>query len=199
MSNVIALDESYNEPTPRSLGDESAHYGTNWANRLIGLALSKSSSQYWRDAKFEWFVDTFDDLGEPVEVCVCGNSGLRYVYGVANHVTGATLGPIGSFCIERFDSDEMIEQMRDMSALARLEADAKAGTLGRASFTVRGIDVLHDRGVLDEADWRVMRRAYRLGRARLRNDPALSRRVMWIVELTIRPALLTGVLAGGAA
>lgn len=77
--------------------------------KLLDGVISASVSTDWQEAKSEWaVVDYYESSGES---CLCGKENITHCHTIENTTTGETLGPIGSSCIEKFESPEMNDDM----------------------------------------------------------------------------------------
>ncbi len=80
----------------------------------------------WNDAVKEWSVIKGCDEDEKcLSTCVCGHSGIRYLYTIHNDVTDADLSPIGSSCITKIDNRELSKSLSTWQQLIKLVKRAK--------------------------------------------------------------------------
>jgi hypothetical protein len=94
---------------------------------LRGAVIAASLAGTWATAVGEWEVAGLEEDPTSTGICVCGNTGLRYLYSIRNLVTGQELFPIGSVCVEYFGVAELTE---GVSALRRL-FDLRAAYIDR--------------------------------------------------------------------
>lgn len=77
--------------------------------KLLDGVMKASISNDWKEAKTEWaVVDYYESSGES---CLCGKENITHCHTIENTSTGETLGPIGSSCIEKFESPTMNEDV----------------------------------------------------------------------------------------
>lgn len=73
--------------------------------KLLDGVMKASVADDWQEAKTEWaVVDYYESSGES---CLCGKENITHCHTIENTTTGETLGPIGSSCIEKFESPTM--------------------------------------------------------------------------------------------
>lgn len=84
---------------------------------LRAAVIAGSRANTWAAAVEEWEVAGLEEDPTSIGICVCGNTGLRYLYAIRNPDTGHELSPIGSVCVEYFEVPELTE---GASALRRL-------------------------------------------------------------------------------
>ena len=85
--------------------DKESQKPRDW--RLIEGVIKASVSKDWQQAKTEWsVVDYYESSGES---CLCGKENITHCHTIENTETGETLGPIGSSCVEKFESPTMNE------------------------------------------------------------------------------------------
>jgi len=85
---------------------------SRYLERLKSEILPYSRADVWDLATKEWeVVRMFDDETCTTE-CVCGKERLRRVYEITNVFTDHAIQPVGSVCIQHFENDEMVEQMK---------------------------------------------------------------------------------------
>lgn len=88
---------------------------------LIEVVLANSSAKDWETAKTEWTIVDFEVDETATSKCVCKKEGLKYLYKISNFITGKTLFPIGSVCINKFEEEELNQQMQYWQQLVRLK------------------------------------------------------------------------------
>lgn len=84
---------------------------------LRAAVIAGSRASTWAASVGEWEVAGLEEDPTSTGTCVCGNTGLRYLYAIRNPGTGHELAPIGSVCVEYFEVPELTE---GVSALRRL-------------------------------------------------------------------------------
>ncbi|MBB4134782.1 hypothetical protein [Gordonia humi] len=95
-------------------------------------------------------------------VCVCGQTGLGWLYTITNRETERTLYPIGSDCIAHFEVDVMVEAARDLAELERVRmwvADGAHLDL-KAHLSRRRLRVMLERGLISREGYEVLRALY---------------------------------------
>lgn len=111
----------------------------------------------------EWDVLSQEDIGTPDETCVCRHEGLRYLNTIGNKVTGATLFPIGSTCVKKFDNDAMTTSMGDLYLLGEAAAAVRSGSLNREVYSRRLIELLGLLEVIEPENVRFLLRLFNRG------------------------------------
>ena len=84
---------------------------------LRRAVIAGSRANTWAAAVEEWEVIGLEKDPTATGICLCGHTGLRYLYTIQNPTTGQELFPIGSVCVEYF---EVAELTKSVSALRRL-------------------------------------------------------------------------------
>lgn len=87
---------------------------------LKEVVLRHSKSKVWNEAVTEWEIVRYKVDSEMLSSCVCGQKGLKYLYKIANRVTGDSLFPIGSCCIKKFGCAEMVRYVQVIEERIRL-------------------------------------------------------------------------------
>lgn len=77
--------------------------GRDW--QLVSKIIAHSKGSTWEEAKNEW--ETIDYYEDPDSTCVCGKEHITHCHTIKNTETNDVVGPIGSSCIEKFDSATM--------------------------------------------------------------------------------------------
>lgn len=127
----------------------------------VGLRLSlrraveAASGLAWDAARMSWRVSGMSEDVESVGECVCGQTGLRYLYNIADSRTGAELYPIGSDCIEHFGDPELMSAASDLADLAALKRAVMVnGTTDlKRDFTRRRLATLERRRMITPAEF----------------------------------------------
>ena len=92
--------------------------------KLIQYVVSQSMSDTWEDARTEWNICGWKDNGVDCndwDDCVCGHHGIRFAYTIRNLYTGNIIEPVGSKCINLFESEEMDDEIDAFEAEAKLK------------------------------------------------------------------------------
>ncbi|WP_345312516.1 hypothetical protein [Gordonia alkaliphila] len=98
-------------------------------------AVEAASGLPWDAARLGWRVIGVCVDEEAAGICVCGQTGLRYLYTITDNRSGAELYPIGSGCIAHFGDLTMASAASDFADIA----------LMRAAITIRGtLDLTRD-------------------------------------------------------
>lgn len=74
---------------------------------LRRAVLDASLSDSWAHAVQEWQVVGVEEDLRRAGICVCGKTGLLYLYSIHNRHTQETLFPIGSSCVNLFEVEEL--------------------------------------------------------------------------------------------
>jgi hypothetical protein len=88
------------------------------ALRRTVVAASKSSQ--WKSAAHEWEVITVGEDPSGTGICVCGQNNLRYLFTIENLHNGNILFPIGSTCVNQFESEYLDDQVKVFTGLRKL-------------------------------------------------------------------------------
>lgn len=94
---------------------------------LRRAVLNASASYHWAQAVDEWQVLSLDEDPTASGVCVCGKTGLVYLYNIENRQTQQALFPIGSSCVRYFGVDELNLSVNVLRRLLDLRAAFAAG------------------------------------------------------------------------
>ncbi|MGM7669277.1 hypothetical protein [Microbacterium sp. A93] len=94
---------------------------------LRGAVIDASLSDNWSDAVEEWQVVGVEEDQRRTGICVCGKTGLLYLYTIFNRQTQQSLVPIGSQCIRLFEVDELNTSVNVLEQLLKLRAAYAAG------------------------------------------------------------------------
>lgn len=78
---------------------------------LRAAVLAASSAEDWPTAVTEWRLSNAEEDPAGRGVCVCGKTGLVYLYTITNSTTGLTLFPIGSSCINQFERPDLTQDV----------------------------------------------------------------------------------------
>lgn len=96
--------------------------------KLQEVVLTYSESNNWEEARFEWDIEK---CVEGTATCICGQSNLRYLYGIKNRQNGKELYPVGTTCIKRFDHGSSVFENYDVwECLYHLRDDIKRYNYG---------------------------------------------------------------------
>ena len=79
---------------------------------LVKMVMKFSEAKEWDLARFEWVATglPYDENGD--NICLCGHPHIVRLFSITNINTRITLKPIGSKCIKKFDTVEMIEALK---------------------------------------------------------------------------------------
>lgn len=121
-------------------------------------AVEDASGLPWDVARLTWRVSDMEEDEHADGECVCGQTGLRYLYTIADDRTGAVLYPIGSDCIAHFAIDSMTDEVRRLRDLWELASIVESGTAltlkgeGR-NLTKAKLAALYDEGAFKPSQW----------------------------------------------
>lgn len=93
--------------------------------QLKDAILSKSVSKIWSYAVVEWEISSMEEDEDAGSICLCGNTGLRYLYEIRNRKNGNFLFPIGSTCIKKFERDDLDEEVENRDRMLKLMSAVK--------------------------------------------------------------------------
>lgn len=91
-----------------------------YRENLIKTVIDNSNAKDWGDAVLEWIIEDCIEDETCSESCVCGKFGLRYLYTIQNNRNGNVLFPIGSCCIQKFNRDDLDEEISVREGMFRL-------------------------------------------------------------------------------
>ncbi len=94
---------------------------------LRRAVIDTSLSNRWAQAVNEWQVVGVEEDSDSAGVCVCGKTGLVYLYTIYNRQTQRTLSPIGSSCVNLFEVEELDLTVSVLRRLFELRARFAAG------------------------------------------------------------------------
>lgn len=94
---------------------------------LRSAVLGSSQADDWPSAVTEWRLSNAEEDPAGRGVCVCGKTGLVYLYTIANSITGRTLHPIGSSCINQFERPDLNQDVTVVRQYIDLVNAAAAG------------------------------------------------------------------------
>lgn len=94
---------------------------------LRSAVIAASDADKWKKALLEWDVTSLEEHPSSDGVCVCGQTGLLWMYTITNEVNGAELYPIGSSCVNHFGRTDLNRRVDVLHKLALVQATANAG------------------------------------------------------------------------
>lgn len=94
---------------------------------LRGAVIAASDAGTWKKALLEWEVASLEEHPTSDGECVCGQTGLLWMYTITNEVNGAELYPIGSSCVNHFGRTDLNRRVDVLHKLAFVQATANAG------------------------------------------------------------------------
>lgn len=125
---------------------------SNFEN-LSTAVIEASASDYWAAAVLEWEITDAREDANADETCVCGKTGLRYLFEISNLSTGRVLYPIGSECIHLFEVSELDTEVNVRRQLMKLRAAFARGqfiTLKGGLFSRSLLRYLYQQGVFED-------------------------------------------------
>ena len=87
---------------------------------LQNVVFDYSTSKEWNEAVQEWEIVDFEEDKDMLSSCLCGKEHIKYLYTIENKTTGIILNPVGSKCIQKFDRDDMKDQINIYERLFKL-------------------------------------------------------------------------------
>lgn len=94
---------------------------------LRSAVIAASDADKWKKALLEWDVTSLEEHPTSDGVCVCGQTGLLWMYTITNDANGAELFPIGSSCVNHFGRTDLNRRVDVFHKLALVQATANAG------------------------------------------------------------------------
>lgn len=111
--------------------------------------MENSRGRTWEEAVNEWeIVDCLEEESRS-QACICGKEELRYLYRIHNFVTDRELFPIGSSCIQKFERDDLQEEVsvsEGMFKLLHAVEQREYIELSSKLFSRKLLKALYDRG-----------------------------------------------------
>jgi len=96
--------------------------GTHNFEALRGVVVAASLSDKWAQAVEEWQVVGVEEDTRGNGICVCGKTGLVYLYTINNRLTRQDLFPIGSSCVNLFEVEELDVSVNVLHQLLKLRS-----------------------------------------------------------------------------
>lgn len=94
---------------------------------LRSAVIDASLSDRWAEAVQEWQVVSVEEDPRATGICVCGKTGLVYLYMIHNRHTDWSLFPIGSSCVNLFEVEELDVSVGVLRRLLDLRAAFATG------------------------------------------------------------------------
>lgn len=94
---------------------------------LRRVVIEGSVAQRWAHAVEEWQVVGVEEDPQAEGICVCGKTGLIYLYTIRNRHNFQEIFPIGSTCVNLFEQDELDVAVNVLRRLFELRAAFVAG------------------------------------------------------------------------
>lgn len=94
---------------------------------LKRAVIDASVADRWSAAVLEWEVTYVEERPQRDGECVCGQTGLLWLYTIANDSTGTELFPIGSSCVNHFGRSDLTKQISIFRKLVFTRDAARAG------------------------------------------------------------------------
>ncbi len=113
---------------------------------LIGEVLEYSVSKKWERAVLEWDIVGCDEDNDRVSTCICGKTGLKYLYTIKNKNNKKELYPIGSECICRFGRDDMNSLTKVMAEERKLYNAVVNNKSVKGMLSRKLIDYMYENG-----------------------------------------------------
>ena len=96
--------------------------GTHNFEALRSAVVGASLSDRWAQAVEEWQVVSLVEDPTVTGTCVCGKNPLVYLYTISNRLTGLSLFPIGSSCVNLFQVEELDASANVLHQLLKLRS-----------------------------------------------------------------------------
>ena len=90
--------------------------------KLRQVVVGASLSNRWAQAVQEWQVIGVEEDAGASGICVCGKTGLRYLFEIYNRRTDQPLLPIGSSCVNMFEVEELDLSVAELRRLFDLRS-----------------------------------------------------------------------------
>ena len=117
---------------------------------LRGAVIDASDADKWKKAILEWDVTSVEEHPTSDGECVCGQTGLLWMYTITNEVNSAELFPIGSSCVNHFGRTELNRRVDVFRKLVLIRETANAGEtveMTTAFFSRAVLEFLFEEGV----------------------------------------------------
>lgn len=94
---------------------------------LKETVIELSIADNWEEAKMEWTKAELVKIdADRKQSCLCGHKSLKKVFAITrNDGSGIELSPIGSFCIEKFENEELTKSIKRAEKIYKLKKNLK--------------------------------------------------------------------------
>lgn len=125
--------------------------------RLLKKTVIESSfSEDWNNAVKEWDIVSMKENTDADSICICGNTGLRYLYEIHNNKNGNTLFPIGTTCIKQFEREDLNEEIKNYVMMFNMVSAVENNVrieLKSSFFSRRFLEYLYRKGAFIETKY----------------------------------------------
>ncbi len=137
------------------------NYQKQYKMNFLHPIICSSESNEWKSAAQEWEVMYYGEVEGTT--CICGKEEIKYVSGILNRLNGNELYPIGSRCINKFESEEMNEDIhayekafnKISNGISKLKESVKKGESIKFTsrlFSEELINYLNKKEILSDSD-----------------------------------------------
>lgn len=124
----------------------------SYRENLINVVLNNSNSSNWTDAVREWKIEDCEEDDLCQSTCICGKENIKYLFTIRNKYNNAILFPIGSTCINKFnreDLDNEVDLIKQKYALVDAIKSKQYIELTPEFFSRKLINRLYDEGAFN--------------------------------------------------
>lgn len=117
---------------------------------LRSAVITASDAGKWKKALLEWDVTSVEEHPTSDGECVCGQTGLLWMYTITNEVNGAELFPIGSSCVNHFGRTELnrrVDVFRKLVLVRDTVNDGNTVDMTTEFFSRAALEFLYEEGV----------------------------------------------------
>ncbi len=140
---------------------EIQNYKKKYNKNFLHPIICSSESNEWKSAAQEWEIIGYERVEDGT--CICGKEKIKDVYKIRNRRNGNELYPIGSSCVDKFESKEMTKDTDKFKKIynkisngrSKLKQTVNKGESIRfiaRLFSEELIRYLNKKGVLSDSD-----------------------------------------------
>ncbi len=123
---------------------------------LKRAVLARSHHTHWSSAVNEWQIVDLEEDPSGAGICVCGQLNLVRLFTIKNSITGQSLFPIGSSCINHFGRTDLNQEVNLLEALAKIRSALQSGrpvSFDTQYFSRALLEWLYDENVFTPDQW----------------------------------------------
>lgn len=125
------------------------------SRKLVDAVISKSINKTWDEARHEWKVIEYMDLGAASDGrCICGRNDCRHIYVLGNIFNDSELAFIGEDCVRKFDTESLktsVDHYRHLRSISYAFSSGDGVRIQR--FTPEDIEFLWKENVFPDNEF----------------------------------------------